>query len=100
MVANAKPRGSKAGTGSKLVTSVAATLALLYTEPEDVRISALARRLGLTERSTMVMLQELVRLGYVIPEREGRENRYILTPEGSGVGRALDKVLDLEGVEL
>lgn len=100
MVANTKPRGSKAGTGSKLVTSVAATLALLYTEPEDVRISALARRLGLTERSTMVMLQELQRLGYVIPEREGRENRYKLTPEGFELGERIDKVLEGEGVEL
>lgn len=100
MTTETRPRASKIGSGSQLVTSTGALLALLYTEPEDVRIQALATRLKVTQRTVMHLTAAVVEAGWATVEVVGRQNRYVLTPEGYYLAGACREVLLQEGVEL
>lgn len=47
-------------------------------EAPDSRIRDLAARVGITERAVQRILRELVDGGYLVVEREGRRNRYVI----------------------
>lgn len=100
MTTETRPRASKIGSGSQLVTSTGALLALLYTEPEDVRIQALAARLKVTQRTVMHLTSAVVEAGWATVEVVGRQNRYVLTPEGYYLAALCRQVLLQEGVTL
>ena len=56
-------------------------------EGQDVRVRAIAARIGITERSTQAILADLVRQGFVERSRLGRRNCYRIVqgaPLGSG----------------
>ncbi len=91
---------SKIGSGSQLVTSTGALLALLYTEPEDVRIQALATRLKVTQRTVMHLTAAVVEAGWATVERKGRENRYMLTFVGAALAYSCAAILRQEGATL
>lgn len=54
---------------------------LALAEDPEVTVEAVARRVGITERSARRIIAELTGAGYVTKERVGRNNRYRLHPE-------------------
>jgi hypothetical protein len=65
-----------------------------------VRLRDIADLLGLTERSAYAIVNDLAGAGYVLKEREGRRNRYIVQkhlplPETTVRERTIGEVLDL-----
>src|SRR5204863_6510363 len=65
-----------------------------------VRLRDIADELGITERSAYAIVNDLAGAGYVVKEREGRRNRYIVQhhlplPETTVRERTIGEVLDL-----
>jgi predicted DNA-binding transcriptional regulator YafY len=65
-----------------------------------VRLRDIADLLGITERSAYAIVNDLTGAGYVLKEREGRRNRYIVQkhlplPETTVRERTIGEVLDL-----
>jgi len=65
-----------------------------------VRLRDIADQLGITERSAYAIVNDLAGAGYVLKEREGRRNRYIVQahlplPETTIRERTIGEVLDL-----
>jgi hypothetical protein len=65
-----------------------------------VRLRDIADLLGITERSAYAIVNDLSSAGYVLKEREGRRNRYIVQehlplPETTIRERTIGEVLDL-----
>ena len=54
---------------------------LAVAEKPDVRIREIADRVGITERATQTILNDLVGAGYVERTRVGRRNTYTVDPE-------------------
>jgi hypothetical protein len=75
--------------------------ALLFIADEPgIRLRDLAAALNVTERSAFAIVSDLTEAGYVLKEREGRRNRYIVQhhlplPETTPRERTLGEVLDL-----
>ena len=61
------------------ITNHGAVLAFVAKRPK-VRAIAIARELGLTERSVRRIISDLVAEGYLDKEREGAVNRYTANP--------------------
>ena len=64
------------------------------------RLRDIADLLGITERSAYAIVNDLASAGYVLKEREGRRNRYIVQkhlplPETTIRERTIGEVLDL-----
>ncbi len=65
-----------------------------------VRLRDIADLLGITERSAYAIVNDLTAAGYVLKEKEGRRNRYIVQahlpiPETTIRERTIGEVLDL-----
>jgi DNA-binding transcriptional ArsR family regulator len=65
-----------------------------------VRLRDIAELLGVTERSAYAIVNDLTEAGYVLKEREGRRNRYIVQahlplPETTIRERTIGEVLEL-----
>ena len=65
-----------------------------------VRLRDIATTLGITERSASAIVGKLADAGYVVKERDGRRNRYIVQhdlplPETTIRERTIGEVLDL-----
>jgi DNA-binding transcriptional ArsR family regulator len=65
-----------------------------------VRLRDIAELLGVTERSAYAIVNDLTEAGYVLKEREGRRNRYIVQahlplPETTVRERTIGEVLEL-----
>jgi len=63
-----------------------------------VRLREIAAELDITERSAYALVGELAASGYVVKERNGRRNRYIIQrhlplPEDETHGRTIGEVL-------
>jgi DNA-binding MarR family transcriptional regulator len=48
-------------------------------ESPDARLRELAARVGISERAVQLIVRDLERAGYVVKQREGRRNHYIVT---------------------
>ena len=59
-------------------------------ESPDARLRELAARVGISERAVQLIVRDLERAGYVVKERSGRRNHYIVTsgPAPAAPGRA------------
>jgi predicted transcriptional regulator len=60
----------------------------------DVRLREIASALGITERRAHTIVNDLEDAGYVLKERDGRRNRYLL----GGEAPLLDAPSRLEGL--
>ncbi len=65
-----------------------------------VRLREIAETLGITERSAYAIVTNLAAAGYIVKERDGRRNRYIVQhhlplPETTPRERTIGEVLDL-----
>jgi MarR family len=65
-----------------LVTNHGLALLVIAAQP-SCRISEIARILGITERATIRMINDLVRAGYVARTRIGRRNAYAVNRDAS-----------------
>jgi DNA-binding IclR family transcriptional regulator len=73
---------------------------LCIAKDPGVRLRDIADLLGITERSAYAIVNDLASAGYVLKEREGRRNRYIVQkhlplPETTIRERTIGEVLDL-----
>jgi DNA-binding IclR family transcriptional regulator len=64
-----------------------------------VRLREIAAELDMTERSAYAIVGDLAASGYVLKERNGRRNRYVIQrhlplPENSSHDRTIGEVLD------
>ena len=74
--------------------------AAVHRERPGVRLRDIADELAITERSAYAIVNDLAGAGYVLKEREGRRNRYIVQnhlplPETTIRERTIGEVLDL-----
>lgn len=65
-----------------------------------VRLREIAQEIGVTERSAYAIVNDLASAGYIVKERDGRRNRYIVQdhlplPERTTRERTIGEVLDL-----
>lgn len=65
-----------------------------------VRLRDIADQLGITERSAYSIVTDLAAAGYIVKERDGRRNRYVVQhhlplPEQTARERTIGEVLDL-----
>jgi predicted transcriptional regulator len=56
-------------------------LVCLARDPE-VRLRDVAERVGITERAAQQIVRDLEQAGYVVKERVGRRNRYVVVRSG------------------
>ena len=56
-------------------------LVSLAVEPE-IRMRDVAVRVGITERAVQMIVKDLEEAGYVVRERVGRRNRYVVASDG------------------
>src|SRR6478752_539135 len=73
---------------------------LCIAKDPGVRLRDIADLLGITERSAYAIVNDLASAGYVLKEREGRRNRYVVQthlplPETTIRERTIGEVLDL-----
>jgi DNA-binding IclR family transcriptional regulator len=66
----------------------------------EVRLRDIAESLEITERSAYAIVGDLAAAGYVLKERDGRRNRYIIQrhlplPEGTVGAQSIGDVLDV-----
>ena len=66
----------------------------------NVRLRDIAAALDITERSAYAIVSDLTDAGYVLKERDGRRNRYVVQhhlplPEASVRARTIGEVVDL-----
>jgi len=89
-----------ASTGQlNFLTNHGRTLLCVAHDP-DVRLRDIAATLGITERRAFAIVNDLAEAGYVIKERVGRRNRYVVQrhlpiPGAIEQGRAIGEVLEL-----
>jgi len=73
---------------------------LCVADDPDARLRDIAQMLGITERRVFGIVNELADAGYVVKERVGRRNRYVVqrhlpVPGALQEGRAIGEVLEL-----
>lgn len=89
-----------ASTGElTFLTNHGRTLLCVAHDP-DVRLRDIADTLGITERRAFAIVNDLAEAGYVVKERVGRRNRYVVqrhlpVPGAIEQGRAIGEVLEL-----
>jgi DNA-binding IclR family transcriptional regulator len=81
------------------LTNHARVLLCLARDP-GVRLRDIAARLGITERSAYGIVTDLAEAGYVVKEKDGRRNRYLIQahlplPGTAGRERTVGEVLAL-----
>ena len=81
------------------LTNHGRTLLCVAHDP-DARLRDIAATLGITERRAFAIVNDLAEAGYVIKERVGRRNRYVVQrhlpiPGAFEQGRAIGEVLEL-----
>ncbi len=92
--------GGMASTSQlNFLTNHGRTLLCVAHDP-DVRLRDIAATLGITERRAFAIVNDLADAGYVIKERVGRRNRYVVQrhlpiPGAIEQGRAIGEVLEL-----
>lgn len=84
------------------ITNHARVLLFIANRP-DARLRDLALALGITERTAYAIVADLAEGGYIIKERGGRRNRYLIQedlpmPEAVGQKRTIGEVLELLAV--
>jgi DNA-binding IclR family transcriptional regulator len=94
-----KLSSAPAGGGWQFVTNHTQVLLCVARDP-DIRLRDIADEVGITLGSAQRILAELVEAGYVIRERSGRRNRYVIdrdapmlrhtAQEGHRIGALLD----------
>src|ERR1044072_9665916 len=77
---NSQPRLGSEASGWDFLTNHAHVLSCVADAP-GIRLRDIAAAVGITERAAHRILSELVEAGYVLREREGRRNRYQVTPD-------------------
>ena len=86
------------------LTNHAQALACIAHDPQ-VRLRDIATKLGITERTAYGIVTDLEGAGYVVKDKDGRRNRYLiqahlpLRPALSGertIGEVLDLLVDTE----
>jgi DNA-binding MarR family transcriptional regulator len=83
----------------KFLTKHGRALLCIAIDP-GVRLRDIALELEITERSAYAIVGDLATAGYVVKEREGRRNRYVIQtdlqlPEGSVNERTIGEILDV-----
>ena len=83
----------------KFLTKHGRALLCIARDP-GVRLRDIASELEITERSAYAIVGDLATAGYVVKEREGRRNRYVIQtdlqlPEGSVNERTIGEILDV-----
>jgi hypothetical protein len=73
---------------------------LCISRDPGIRLRDIADRIGITERSSYGIVQDLAEAGYIIKEKDGRRNRYRIEadlplPEPSAQERTVGEVLAL-----
>ena len=81
------------------LTNHARVLLCIARDP-GVRLRDIAARLGITERSAYGIVTDLAEAGYVVKEKDGRRNRYLIQahlplPDPTGRERTVGDVLAL-----
>ena len=81
------------------LTNHARALLCISRDP-GVRLRDIATTLGITERSAFGIVTDLADSGYVVKERDGRRNRYLIQhhlplPENTGRERTIGDLLDV-----
>ncbi|MDQ1431920.1 MAG: hypothetical protein QOF40_2522 [Actinomycetota bacterium] len=81
------------------LTNHARALLCISHDP-GVRLRDIASTLGITERSAFAIVTDLAESGYVVKERDGRRNRYLIQhhlplPENTGRERTIGDLLDV-----
>ncbi len=81
------------------LTNHARALLCISHDP-GVRLRDIASTLGVTERSAFAIVTDLAESGYVVKERDGRRNRYLIQhhlplPENTGRERTIGDLLDV-----
>lgn len=85
--------------GWSFLTNHARTLVYIA-QHEDARLRDIADALGVTERTAFAIVTDLTTAGYVVKERDGRRNRYVVQahlplPDPVAQARTVGEVLDL-----
>jgi hypothetical protein len=83
----------------KFLTNHGRALLCVAHDP-DARLRDIAATLGITERRTFAIVNDLADAGYIVKERVGRRNRYIVQrhlpiPDAIEQGRAIGEILEL-----
>ena len=83
----------------KFLTNHGRALLCVAHDP-DARLRDIASTLGITERRAFAIVNDLADAGYVVKERVGRRNRYIVQrhlpiPDAIEQGRAIGEILEL-----
>jgi hypothetical protein len=79
--------------------------ALLYIARDpDARLRTIADALDVTERTAFGIVADLSKSGYVVKEKDGRRNRYVVQPhlplrDSISRGRPIGEVLELLGAD-
>jgi DNA-binding transcriptional ArsR family regulator len=86
-------------TSWTFLTNHARVLLCISRDP-GIRLREIAARIGITERSSYGIVQDLAEAGYIIKEKDGRRNRYRIEadlplPEPSAQERTVGEVLAL-----
>ena len=89
------------GPGWSFLTNHARALLFIASQP-DARLRDVAGAMGVTERTAYGIVADLADSGYVVKERDGRRNRYLIQdhlPLRDKVGRqsTVRELLDLLG---
>jgi DNA-binding IscR family transcriptional regulator len=80
------------------LTNHARVLVCIAHDP-GVRLRDIAERVGITERSAYGIVSDLTEAGYVVKEKDGRRNRYLVqvhqplhepTPRETSIGEVLN----------
>jgi DNA-binding transcriptional regulator PaaX len=82
-----------------LLTNHAGALICIAHDP-GVRLREIAAVLGISERSVHAIVSDLIDVGYVIKEKHGRRNRYLIQEhlplrESVGRGQTIGEILDV-----
>ena len=72
--------GSRSAPEFSFLTNHGKTLLLIAHDPR-IRMRDIARLLDITERRTQQIVADLANAGYIEREREGRRNRYSVSPD-------------------
>jgi hypothetical protein len=81
------------------LTNHARALLCIADDP-GVRLRDIAAKIGITERSAYAIVNDLAVAGYVVKQRDGRRNKYVVQqhlplPENTIRTRTVGEVLDL-----
>ena|SRR5665213_2165743 len=83
----------------KFLTNHGRALLCVAHDP-DARLRDIAAMLGITERRAFAIVNDLADAGYVVKERVGRRNRYMVQrhlpiPDAIEQGRAIGEILEV-----